>query len=173
MAVKQVILSDLSGDELDESQHVTVHVKHPDNNFAVALDLSVEEASKLVNTTLRLVEFDIFEPGKAPRKAQIESKTLDKLFSGVNFDDVLASAPKAATTASAGRARRAPSTASGPKVDYTSPEYAGQIHRGRVTDAEAEWVRNNKEQASKNREQQTGSPIDFNDPVEQKRYGIK
>jgi hypothetical protein len=68
------------------------------------------------------------------------------------------------------------STASPPAadgIDYTSAENAGKLHPGDVADAEAAWVRANRDKASKNRQSQTGKPIDWNDPKERERYALK
>lgn len=173
MATKQVILSDLSGTELDDSTHTRVIVRHPDLNFPVSLDISTDEAAKLSNTTLRLVEFDIHEPNKPVRKALIETKALDKLFPKVAFDDVLAGAPKAEVKTAAAAPRKAATKSSGERIDPTAPDQFGRLRRGRLTEAEKELVRANPEQASKNRQAQGHPPIDWSSEVEKKRYGIE
>lgn len=174
MAIKQVVLSDLSGTELDDNTHTRVVVRHPDFNQPLELDISTDEAGKLANTTLRLVEFQVFAPNQPPRTALVESKVLDKTFEGVDFDAVLQGARKAvvSTSSAAPRKRAASSTSTAEKVDYTSPEHAGKLHRGRITDAEKDWVKANQDKASYNREQQTGKAIDWSDPAEAKRYGL-
>lgn len=173
MATKQVILSDISGAELTDDTHAKVIVKHPDMNFAVEIDMSTEEAAKLQTTALRLIEFTIHEPNKAPRTAVMETKVADKVFSGVDLDGVLQGARKAETQVKASRAPRGSgSKSTGDRLDYTAPENFGKLHRGRVTDEEAGLVRANRDQASANREAQTGSPIDWTDPKEVKRYGL-
>jgi hypothetical protein len=174
MAVKQVVLSDLGGEELSDETHTRVMVKHPDLGFSVELDVSSEEAGKLVNTTLRLVEFTIYEPNKPPRTALVETKQIDTLFKGVDFDKVLEGARRAEEPRAVAPTRKssAPKAAGGEKIDYTAPDRFGQLHRGRLTDQEKELVKNNIEQASKNREAQTGSGIDFTDAKEILRYGL-
>jgi hypothetical protein len=58
--------------------------------------------------------------------------------------------------------------------DYTSPEFAGLVHRGKVTDEEAEYVRNNLEAVNANRARQDPPqpPIDPTNPDHAKRYGF-
>ena len=46
------------------------------------------------------------------------------------------------------------------------------LHRGRVTEEEARLVRDNRDQASANRQAQGHPPLDFADPAEVKRYGL-
>jgi hypothetical protein len=174
MAQRTVIYSDLSSTELDDSTHARVVVKHPDQIQPLELDISTDEAGKLVNTTLRLVELQVFEPNKPPRTVQMETKVLDKLFDGVDFDKVLEAARVAPLSKAAPATRKtsAPKAAAGDKIDYTSPDHYGQLHRGRLTDQEKELVKNNMEQASRNREAQTGNPINWDDPKERSRYGF-
>lgn len=172
MAIKSLVISDLSDTELDDETHVTALARHPDVSFAVKLDLSVEEAAKLTDTTLRLVEFELHAPNAPVRTVRIESKQLDKLFP--NWEDVLGSAPKAEQPRSATPTKRAAtkSSAAGERIDYTAPDRYGQLHRGRITDEESRLVRENQAQASKNREAQGHPPINWDDAKEKSRYGL-
>jgi hypothetical protein len=178
---KQVVLSDLSGEELTDDTHVRVVVQHPDLPTAVELDISAAEADKLASTTLRLVELTIHAPNVAPRSVTMETKVLDRLFDGVDVDQVLEGARSVdmarvppsqrgrAAVTSAATSARADKTE---KVDYTAADRYGQLHRGRLTDEERELVRANREQASRNRQAQGHPPIDWDDDKERSRYGL-
>jgi hypothetical protein len=175
MAVKQVVVSDISGAELTDAEHARVVVQHPDIPAAVELDISTSEAAKLADSTLRLVSMTIYEPDKAPRSIQMETKVLDRLFGEIDFDRVLEGARRAdlATVPPSQRPGRvAASSSRGEKVDYTSADRFGQLHRGRITAEEARLVREQPSQASANRETQGHPPIDFDDPAERKRYAL-
>lgn len=175
MALKSIVLSDLSGDELDDTTHARVVVKHPDYSQLLELDISTDEAGKLQSSTLRMIELTVYSPNQAPRQVVIETKVLDKLFDNVDLDKVLQGARRAeapAAPAARGRKSSAPKADKGDKIDYTAPEHFGQLHRGRVTDEEKALVRNNQDQASKNRQAQTGKPIDWTDAKEKARYGL-
>ena len=179
MALKTVVFSDISNLELSEDQHARAVIKHPDIPSALELDISADEAAKFQSTTLRLATVRIYEPNKPPREVQIETKVLDRLFEGVNFDEVLAGARKAdqprtapSNKAAWPRKRPAAGSSTAERTDYSTPEHAGKLHRGRITDAEKQWVRKNKAAASKNREVQTGKPINFDDEAEKRRYGL-
>lgn len=176
MAVKQVVVSDISGVELSDGDHARVIVQHPDLPMPVELDLSTAEAAKLTDTTLRLVSMTVYEPDKPPRSVQIETKVLDRLFGEVDFDRVLEGARRAdlAALPPSQRPGRQGATRTGrpEKIDYTAPDRFGQLHRGRVTEEEARLVREHREQASANRQAQGHPPIDFDDPSEIKRYGL-
>lgn len=61
----------------------------------------------------------------------------------------------------------------GEKRNYSSPEWAGTEHRGRTTEVEAVWVRNNLETANKNRAREGQAPINIKDPKMIKRYSFQ
>lgn len=177
MAVRQIVVSDLSGVELSEEDHTRVVVEHPDVGVALELDISRSEAQLLQDSTLRLVTFSIFAPNEPPRRAVVETRTLDRLFTDVDFEGVLEGARQAdrPATSSGSRSTRSTASTSGApeeRVDYGSADHAGILHRGRVTEREAEWVRNNLEQANANRQRVGQSPIDADDPKERQRYGF-
>ncbi len=177
MAVKQVVVSDISGVELKEEEHARLIVQHPDIPTTLELDVSTAEAALLTDTTLRLVAMTVLAPNQPPRSVQVETKVLDRLFGDVDFDRVLAGARRAdlATVPPSrrpGRAAAAPTAARVERVDYTAPDRFGQLHRGRVTAEEAALVREHRERASANRQAQGHGPIDWDDPMERKRYGL-
>jgi hypothetical protein len=58
------------------------------------------------------------------------------------------------------------------RIDYSSPEYAGLPHRGRVTDAEKAYVRDNLDEVNRRRVEAGHDPIDPNDPRQAERYGL-
>ena len=104
----------------------------------------------------------------------METKVLDRLFDGVDIDQVLEGArsvdlaQRAAVPARRALGDRRPRgpTRPGPqaeKVDYTPPTGTASSHRGRLTDEERELVRANREQASRNRQAQGHPPIDWDD----------
>jgi hypothetical protein len=121
----------------------------------------------------------VLEPNKPARTVQMETKVLDRLFGEVDFDRVLEGARRAdlASVPPSQRPARSTSTqpssaARGEKIDYTAPDRFGQLHRGRVTEEEARLVRENRDQASANRQNQGHGPIDFGDAAEIKRYSL-
>jgi hypothetical protein len=168
MAVKQIVLSDLSSEELTDDTHTTVIVSHPDFNSSLELDISRDEAAKLVNTTLRLVTFEIHEPNKPVRTAQVETKTLDKLFEGVDFDVVLQGARKATTRETTKRA----SAPKGEKRDYTSVEWAGSVKRGKISDGEKATVKAHLAEVNKNLAARGERQIDPTNPEHKEKYGL-
>ncbi len=79
---------------------------------------------------------------------------------------------KARTPGSAGTARLR-SVPTIEKRDYSSPEFAGLEHRGRTTETEAAWVRENLDKANANRAREGQAPINPNDAKMKARYGLK
>ncbi len=76
----------------------------------------------------------------------------------------------------------APQTAEGPKrrrraedgkIDYSSPEHAGNPHRGRVTEAEAAYVRDNFDEVNKRLAAEGKPMLDPADEKTKKRYSLK
>ncbi len=183
MAVKHVVVSDISGEELADDDHVRVIVQHPDIAGPVEIDVSTAEAAAMTSTTLRLAALTVYEPDRAPRTVQIETSALAGLFDDVDLEQILegarraelASLPPSQRPAGAGGGRAARSASAGDRAtstDYTAPDRFGQLHRGRVTEEEARLVRENREQASANRQAQGRGAIDFSDPAEVKRYSL-
>jgi hypothetical protein len=183
MGQKTIVYSDISQVDIDEDKHARVVVHHPDLPFPVELDVTTDEAEKFQNTALRLVNVTVYAPDQPVREVTIETRTLDKLFDNVDFDKVLEGGRKAgghgdsAGTTYEQRRRSArqvagPAAGRGDRVNYASLDHCGQLHKGRVAPEEARLARENPERASQNRFAQTGKDIDWDDPVERKRYGL-
>lgn len=171
MAVKQTVVSDISATELTEDTHARIVISdHPAvGGASVELDVSTEEAGTLTESKVDLVSLAIYEPNKTPRRVVLDAAAFNEAFAGVDMEKLLKGARKV-EDAPAKRTRRSSGTPSSPKVDYTSKEFFGVLHRGKVTEEEAALVRDNLEQANKNREKHGQSPIDPADPKEQARY---
>jgi Lsr2 len=58
------------------------------------------------------------------------------------------------------------------KIDYSSPEYAGNPHRGRVTEAEAAYVREHFDEVNKRLSREGLRLLDPADPKVKDRYGL-
>jgi hypothetical protein len=185
MGQKTIIFSDISQADIDDTNHARVVVNHPDLPFPVELDVTTEEAEKFQNTALRLVNVTVYAPDQPVRHVTIETRTLDRLFDKVDFDKVLeggrkAEEPSLDASGSTYEQRRRNARQSGAvggasrtdKVNYASLEHCGQLHKGRIAPEEARLVRGNQERASQNRYAQTGKDINWDDPVERKRYGL-
>jgi hypothetical protein len=58
------------------------------------------------------------------------------------------------------------------RVDYTSIEHAGRPHRGRITDAEKQIVRNNLDEVNRRLRAAGLREINPEDETLQERYGL-
>ena len=58
------------------------------------------------------------------------------------------------------------------RVDYSSPEYAGNPHRGRVTEAEAAYVREHLDEVNARLSSEGLRTLDRSDPKVRERYGL-
>jgi hypothetical protein len=179
VAIKQLTVSDLSGREIPEGQAGKVVVQsHPDIARPVVLDVAADELERFQPSKIEFVNLVVYGPDGSRWPVAMELKQFTGLFGdGADVAAVLAAArpsdEPAPARAPARRARAAaPKGERAERVDYTAPDRFGQLHRGRVTYDEAFAVRNDQAQASRNRERQTGSPIDWDDPKERKRYGL-
>jgi hypothetical protein len=181
MSVKTITVSDLSGKDIPEGEEATLTVSdHPSlGGRTVELDIEASEASAFEASKLSLVSIAVNVPGEPTKRVILDAAAFDKIFPKGKVEEILLNArqggaPVAPTrrrgrpAASSGR----PATSKGEKVDYASPEHYGQLHRGRTTEAEAALVRDNRDQASKNREAQGHPPINWVDAKEQARYGL-
>lgn len=190
MAVKQVFVSDISGREIAEGKNAKIVVyEHPClEGSPVELDVDASEAAGIENGKLPIVSLKIIEPGRPQgRRVILDVTTFNQLFPEQEVEQLLGRARQAAGVAR-GRAGRAPDgAAAGPngetpepleravrsdRVNYSDPEYAGTLHRGRVTEAEKEFVRQNLDVANANRQRAGQPPIDPDDPKEKQRYNL-
>lgn len=62
--------------------------------------------------------------------------------------------------------------ADGERIDYSSPEHAGKPHRGRVTEAEARYVREHFDEVNKRLSSEGLRLLDPADPKTKQRYGL-
>ena len=67
------------------------------------------------------------------------------------------------------RADREPQT----RIDYTSPEHAGEPHRGRITDEERAYVREHLDEVNARLRENNQRQIDPTDPKMVERYGLR
>lgn len=183
MARKVVIVSDLSGQEVADDERVELRVlEYPELSQPVRLDASKAEVDRLKLEAKPFALLELVTSDGTVERIAIDAGELARNVPG-DIHEVMATAeavyqaptqPEPAAPARRGRRPRgegAPASR-GEKIDYTAPDRYGQLHRGRLNDAEIELVRDNPEQASRNREAQGHPPIDWDDAKEQARYSL-
>jgi hypothetical protein len=179
MAVKVVRVSDLSDAQAEESQFgkLIVH-QHPDFAQTITLDVLPEEIGELPESET-YVEIEFVQPGDSSgQRATLTVGQFNKLGGSKDMKAILTRALEeqrqtgAQEAPAPRRVRRAGAAPSRGKVNYASLEHAGEPHRGRITDAEKELVRNNLDKVNQRLREAGKREIDPNDPTMKDRYGL-
>jgi hypothetical protein len=168
MGDKTVKFSDLSSELiLDDGQLASLTVlKHPAISSPVTIEALATELKAVERHRLDVVIFDLHLSGEEPQRIVMQVTAFDALAKDHEMADVLSNATRAKPV-------KTKAASNGEHVDYSDPSNAGIIHRGKITDDEARFVRNNIDQANANRKRVEQSAIDVNDPKERQRYGLK
>lgn len=173
MAYKQLIVSDMSEAEIEAGQHAQLTVE-VDGLGPRLLDVTAEEAGKLADLAIRPVQVTIEWPDATTRTIVLDAQRFADAFREFDVEQVLQTARQPVIEPQNGSERPSKQQGKPPRgrVDYASMEHAGEVHRGRVTEAEAEIVRNNLEAVNARLTSQGRPVIDSEDPVMKKRYGF-
>jgi hypothetical protein len=175
MAVKVVHVSDISGKEAEEQTlgRLIVH-EHPDYaDLPVTLEALPDEVEDLKGST-RFVTVEWVPPG-ARRGERLTIGLEDfNLLGGPGrmdsaIEDALISKHRSGRQGAGQSPGRRRSRA---RVDYATLEHAGEPHRGRITEAEKEIVRNNLDAINKRLHDAGQREIDPDDPTMRERYGL-
>ena len=167
MGDKTVNISDLSGEYiLDDGQVAVLTIlKHPAlTDGPVTLEAALSELRTLEKHSIDVCIVDVTVDGETKRHMMLVNN-----FDGLAKNGDMAHILAAAVPVKAPRPGPKPA---GEKVDYTAPDKYGQVHRGKITEEEARLVRENPEQATRNRQAQGHPAIDWTDPKEIARYGL-
>ena len=180
MAVKTIRVSDLSGKEVDEDQlaKLVIH-EHPQYQGPITLDVLPEEVGELPESDA-YVRIEVIQPGdRSGQKAIIALDRFNKLASTGDMNTILmnAVATQGGPSATAEPKRRTRRGGGGGtrgrgKVNYASLQHAGEPHRGRITEAEKELVRNNLDQVNRRLRDAGLREIDPSDATMRDRYGL-
>jgi hypothetical protein len=189
MAVKLVHVSDLSGRMGEEGEFGQLIVRqHP--AFAegpIRLEILPDELGELPESA-QYVQVEYIPPGE--RSGQQVTLTLEQFNELAPSQDMQAILLRAIAEAHQARATQAPAPrrrgrprkaeaagGDGPqqrqKVNYATLEHAGEPHRGRITEAEKELVRDNLAQVNQRLREGGKREIDPADPEMQERYGLR
>jgi hypothetical protein len=181
VATKTIKVSDLTGTEIrNEEQLARVVVEeHPDITESVTLEVlpsEVEDSLPEEQNYVRLTYYPSAESGGVIRSFVMPVSDFNNLSQREDMTTVLQNALREQQEQE-GRRRgsRGGRRAAGQRRqrrDFTSPKHAGEPHRGRITDAEKEYVRNNLEEVNKRLAAQGIREIDPTDPEMIERYGL-
>jgi hypothetical protein len=173
MGQKTVRFSDLSGQLITHDEalaRVVVH-EHPELvDGPVEIEALTEEAEAIQQAALRVAVIDLYLPDDMePRRIVMEADAFDKLATENPMDQLLIAArpirrsPRATVTGG-GR---------GDRLDYATLEHAGKPHKGKVTDAEKELVRDHLDEINARLASQGIRIISVTDPDQAERYGLE
>jgi len=178
VATKTIKVSDLSGENIPEEQLARLVVEeHPEPTESVTLEVLPEEVEAAIPEEQNYVRLTYY-PSEASGGGQQSFMVSLEDFNSLSQRDDMATVLKTAQRQEQDgrrRGRRGTRRATGQRRqrrDFSSPEFAGLPHRGRVTDVEKEYVRNNLEEVNARRVRKGHDPIDPTDPRMAERYGM-
>jgi hypothetical protein len=182
MGTKTVKFSDLSGKEVGEVEQLVrlVVEEHPGfRQLPITLEVLPEDVEGRLPETDRFVSVLYYAPGsRQPQRLIVSVDAFNGLAQRADMDTVLSEALYAehqarGTQGSSGRRGRGRTTGErGERINYASPEHAGNPHRGRVTEAEREYVRTHLGEVNARLQAQGLRTIDPADSKMQERYGL-
>jgi hypothetical protein len=169
MGKKTVHVSDFSGKVLQPDDEVVriVVLEHPDLVAGpVQLEGTAAEVESIDDAALDVAVVEIFDQrsGDEPRRVTLTAGEFDALATDVPMAQLLRTAERI-------RPARAPRK-SPEKLDYATLEHAGKPHRGKITDEEAQLVRDHLDEINKRLADEGLRQIDPADPEHAARYGF-
>ena len=173
MGQKTVRFSDLSGQLITHDEalaRIVVH-EHPELvDGPVEIEALTGEAEAIQQVALRVAVIDLYLPDDVePRRIVMEADAFDKLATENPMEQLLIAARPV---------RRGPKTSvnggsRGDRLDYGTLEHAGKPHKGKVTDAEKQLVRDHLEEINERLAGQGFRMISVSDPEQVERYGLQ
>jgi hypothetical protein len=170
---KTVRFSDLSGELItrdDTLARIVIH-EHPElGDSSVEIEALADEAAAIEKAALRVAVVELYLPGEEePRRVTMDAAAFDQLATGQPMSELLLTARPARPT----RRARATATAAPPRgISYDTLEHAGEPHKGRITEAERELVRDHLDAINERLAAQGMRTIDPADPEHVARYGL-
>jgi hypothetical protein len=177
VAVKQVRVSDLSGKQADEDDfgQLIVH-EQPQYQGPITLDVLPDEIGELPESE-EYVSIEIIQPGeRRGQRALLSVERFNQLAARGDMNSILMNAVGEQRAQEAPRRRRRShlevKPQAGGKVDYASPEHAGEPHRGRVSPEEAAYVRDHLDEVQRRLGAKGMRLLDPDDPKVRERYRL-
>ena len=173
MGQKTVRFSDLSGELItrdDTLARIVIH-EHPElGDGSVEIEALADEAAVIGKSALRVAVVEVYLPGEEePHRVTMDAAAFDKLATDKPMSELLLTA-RPARPARRSRAAAAPAPPRG--ISYDTLEHAGEPHKGRITEAERELVRDHLDAINERLAKQGLRTIDPKDPEHVARYGL-
>jgi hypothetical protein len=181
MATKIVKVSDLTGTEIPSEENMArlVVEEHPSLPNSVTLEVLPEEVEYKLPEEQNYVRLTYFPPtgGEGvPRSFVLSLEEFNNLPEEYDMETVVSDALRTQQEEEGRRRGRRSRRGDGgqrrPRVDYASPEHAGEPHRGRITYEEKEYVRENLAEVNRRLREKGLREIDPTDPNMASRYGL-
>ena len=175
MAVKQVRVSDLSGQQADEDQFAKLIVhEHPQYQGPIALDVLSEEIGELPESE-QYVSIEVIQPGeRSGQRALLSVDRFNKLASSGDMHSILMNAVAEQQPQRPAQPRR---RGRGGRDGQVTAKRKGKVewglpHRGRISPEKAAYVREHLDEVQKLRSERGMPLIDPADPRTMERYGL-
>jgi hypothetical protein len=173
VAVKQVRISDVSGQQADEDHFAKLIVhEHPQYQGPITLDVLPEEIGELPESE-QYVSVEVIQPGERNgQRALLSVDRFNKLASSGDMNSILMNAvAEQPPQRPAQPRRRGRGTRDGQAKGKRQVEW-GLPHRGRISPEEAAYVRAHLDEVQKLRAERGMPLIDPADPRTKERYGL-
>ena len=173
MAQRMVRFSDLTNKiiEDDDAAVRIVVEQHPAlAHGPVEIEAAADEVEPIRKGALSVVSLTLYPgDGSEPEAVTMEIEAFNKLAGGMDMTDVIRRAEPAYPPRKHARPAPRPATE---KLDYSTLEHAGKPHRGKVTEAEKQTVRNNLPTINEQLERAGIRTIDLDNAEHVARYGL-
>jgi hypothetical protein len=168
---KMVRFSDLSGDIIsqdDDLARIVIH-EHPELGGApVEIEVLSREALAVQDAALDVTIVELFLPGEdEPVRVAMDVAAFDKLATEKAMSELLITARPARRAA-----RTAPAAPPRTDSNYATLENAGKPHKGKITDAEQQLVREHFDEINERLASQGLRTISLADASHVERYGL-
>jgi len=165
---KTVRFSDLSGELItrdDALARIVIH-EHPElGDSPVEIEALADEAAAIDKAALRVAVVDLYFPAEdEPRRVVMDAAAFGQLATDRPMSELLLTARPARAARRGSRAGRADY--------YATLEHAGEPHKGRITEAERELVRDHLGTVNERLAAQGQRAISLDDPEHVERYGL-
>jgi hypothetical protein len=173
VAVKQVRVSDLSGQQAGEDQFAKLIVhEHPQYQGPITLDVLPDEIGELPESE-QYVSIEVIQPGdRSGQRALLSVDRFNQLASSGDMNSILLNAVAEQKPQRAAQPRRrGPGITDGQATGKRKVEW-GLPHRGRISPEEAAYVREHLDEVQKLRLERSVPLIDPADPRTKERYGL-
>ena len=173
MGQKTVRFSDLSGQIItqdDALARIVIH-EHPElSDGPVEIEALTDEARVIEKAALRVAVVELYLAGEQePRRVAMEADSFDKLATDKAMSEVLGHARPARRSSKSA----AVSSPRGDRTDYGTVTHAGKPHKGRITDAEKQLVRERFDEINDRLVAEGLRTISLVDREHVERYGLE